>query len=178
MLSSGIHKRLIAVAGLIAGLLLAAAATPAFAHDELIGADPADGAVLDVLPPELTLTFSGVLLDGEGATELAVTDAGGADLTGGDPVLDGVRVTQPLTGTASGTVHVAWRVVSSDGHPISGEYTFSVGDVTAPSTPGPSLENDVVSVEVFPAWLAIGILAVIGVTVALVLSRRRPPRED
>jgi methionine-rich copper-binding protein CopC len=99
----------------VIGIVFAGA--PAWAHDELIGADPATGARVDALPAEITMTFSGVLMDEPGATDVVVTDAAGTDLTSGDPVIDGTRLTQQLSGSAAGEVTVIWRVVSSDGHP-------------------------------------------------------------
>lgn len=107
-------------------------ASPAHAHDELVSTDPAADSSVAALPAQLTLTFSGELATDPGATELAVTDASGASLADGDPVVSGTVVTQPLTGAASGTVTVLWKVVSSDGHPISGDYAFTV---TAPASP-------------------------------------------
>lgn len=107
-------------------------ASPAHAHDELVSTDPAADSSVAALPAQLTLTFSGELATDPGATELAVTDASGASLADGDPVVSGTVVTQPLTGAASGTVTVLWKVVSSDGHPISGEHAFTV---TAPASP-------------------------------------------
>ena len=112
--------------GLLAAIGIVFAGAPAWAHDELIGSDPAVGAQVDALPAEITLTFSGVLLDEPGATDVVVTDAAGTDLTSGDPVIDGTRLTQQLGGSAVGEVTVIWRVVSSDGHPVSDRFTFSV----------------------------------------------------
>ena len=116
-----------ALLALIVGFALTLVASPAFAHDELIGSSPAAGSEVDALPAEITLTFSGVLIDGAGTTQIVVTDASGADITGGDPVLDGTKVTQPLAASAApGLVTVVWRVVSSDGHPVSDQFTFTV----------------------------------------------------
>lgn len=168
-------RRPIALWGLVLGLLLATGASPALAHDELIGTDPAGGAVLASPPTSLTLTFSGILLDEEGATEVAVLDASGASLTDGDPVLDGVRVTQALTGEGSGTVTVQWRVVSSDGHPISGEYAFSVGDGVAPATPAPAEPADTFDPTLL---LVVAAVLVSGVMVVLVAARKRGAGED
>lgn len=179
--SSRIHKRLIAALGVLAGLAVATIASPAFAHDELLSTDPDSGAVLEALPETLTLTFSGVLLAGEGATDVVVTGADGSDLTAGEPVLDGVRVTQPLTGAASGTVAVAWRVVSSDGHPISGEFAFAVGDASTPATTPPSPGDeagDEAGDELLPVWIGVGVIVVAGGVIALLLTRRRPSHED
>ncbi len=118
---------------LVTGGLLAAA--PASAHDELVSTDPAADSTVEALPPQLTLTFSGELASDAGATELQVTDAAGESLGDGDPVVEGTSVTQALAGAASGPITVLWKVVSSDGHPISGQYGFTV---TAPATPTPT----------------------------------------
>lgn len=126
-----------AIAAAAAALLLTLGgvlvASPASAHDELVSTDPAADAVLDALPAQLTLTFSGELATDPGATELQITDAAGTTLADGEPLVEGTTVTQPLGGAASGVVTVLWKVVSSDGHPISGEFAFSV-----PTTPTPT----------------------------------------
>lgn len=151
-------------------------ASPAFAHDELIGADPAAGSQVGELPAAVTMTFSGVLLDEPGATEVAVTDAAGTDLTDGAPQLEGTRLTQPLQGSASGTVTVTWRVVSSDGHPISDRFTFAVGDgATSPlgsqtPLPGPPMA----ATDMTWLWVAGAVLIVaVGGLVVVLLARKR-----
>lgn len=160
-------------------LVLAGAAAPASAHDELLSSDPAADSVLDTAPETLTLTFSGVLTGGEGATEMAVTDATGADLTTGSPVTDGVRVTQSIDAAATGTIHVAWRVVSSDGHPISGEYSFVVGEASpaSPSATAPANGSGGPG-ELLFVWIAVGVIVVAAAVFLVVLTRRRPSRED
>lgn len=187
-MSQGIHtplrfrRTLQALGALIIAFALAAIASPASAHDDLLGADPAADAEVAVLPTEIVLTFSGVLLDDAGASEVVVTDAAGASLTGGDPLVDGTRLTQPLTGNASGVVTVIWRVVSSDGHPISGEYSFTVGDsAIAPlgtETPLPGAPmNDT---GMGAVWIVLGIVAAAlgGALVAVLIARSRGRRED
>lgn len=121
----------------VAALLLAlfavfAPASPVFAHDQLVSTDPAADAVLDAMPAEITLTFSAELLGDGGSNVVEVTDAAGTPLAEGAAAVDGITVTQALSGAASGPVSVLWRVVSSDGHPISGEFAFTV---EAPATP-------------------------------------------
>lgn len=130
-------RRLRFAVAMLVSLLLAAGgvlvAAPAHAHDELVSSDPAADAAVDTLPAQLTLTFSGELATDPGATELAVTDATGASLADGEPVVAGTVVTQALAGAASGVVTVLWKVVSSDGHPISGEYAFTVTAAPSPT---------------------------------------------
>jgi copper resistance protein C len=53
----------------------------------------------------------------------------------GPAVVDGTTVTQALTGEATGAIGVVWRVVSSDGHPVSGEYSFTVTAPVPENTP-------------------------------------------
>ena len=126
------------LAGLAAAFALAAAsllvtASPAAAHDELIGSDPQTGATVDALPAELTLTYSANIAPDAGASEVQVTDAAGTALQDGAPVVQDNVLTQTLTGEASGAVTVLWKVVSSDGHPISGEFTFTVAGAPTPT---------------------------------------------
>lgn len=143
-MSQGIHKApartfAAAIAGLaVACGLLFAGASPASAHDELIGTDPASGVTLDASPAQLTLTFSAEIADDPGASEVQVTDAAGTSLAGEPAAQDNV-LTVPLVGEASGAVTVLWKVVSSDGHPISGEFGFTVTPATTPTpTPTPT----------------------------------------
>lgn len=120
---------------LLAAAALLVPALPAAAHDELIGTDPASDAVLETLPEQITLSYSADVLTDAGATVIEVTDAAGTSLTDGAPEVSGSEVTQALAGPASGTVTVQWRVVSSDGHPIDGEFAFSVPESTPTPTP-------------------------------------------
>lgn len=191
--SQGIHKprrrrrhgiRTLLVA--LVALALTGVASPAFAHDELLGAEPAPDTVVAALPAEIVLTFSGVLLDEPGATEVVVRDAARTSLTGGDPVLDGTKLTQPLTGSADGAVTVIWRVVSSDGHPVSGEYAFTVGDGAAPA-PSPTADatdapdaSAAVSDGMRAVWIVLGVVAVAlgGALLAVLVARARGRRED
>jgi methionine-rich copper-binding protein CopC len=125
------------VVAALAALALLVPALPASAHDQLVSSDPAADAVLDALPAEITLTYSAELLGDGGSNVVEVTDAAGTVLNDGAAVVDGTNVTQALTGEASGAVTVLWRVVSSDGHPISGEFAFTVEGAVAPA-PSPS----------------------------------------
>ncbi len=129
-------------ATLLAAFLVLFSPLSASAHDALVSSSPeADGSV-ETVPTELTLTFSAKLIDGEGATEVVVTDPSGDAVTDGAATVDGAIVTQPLRGTGpAGEYHVIWKVVSSDGHPTSGEYSFTVtvGDSgTAAPTAAPT----------------------------------------
>lgn len=144
VLSREVHKRRSSpaarwAASVIAGLLalgsLALSAAPAAAHDELISASPAADESVEGIPAEVRLVFSGVLSPEAGATAVDVVDGAGTSIADGAPVVEENTVTQALDAAsgASGAIRVLWRVVSSDGHPISGEYTFSVAAAPPPS---------------------------------------------
>jgi methionine-rich copper-binding protein CopC len=146
--TSSVVPRRRSLSAVLASLLLAVAAlfvlpaSPAFAHDELVSTDPPADAVLDALPSQITFTYSADILTEDGTAVVEVTDADGTALTEGTPVVSGTDVTQTLAGSASGVVTVKWRVVSSDGHPIDGTFSFSVNAAsptpTATATPTPT----------------------------------------
>lgn len=173
------RTRLLALTGLLSALLVGIAA-PAYAHDELIGTAPEIDASVDALPTQITMTFSGVVLADAGATEIDVLDASCTPLTTGDPVFDGTRVHQELTGEASGPITVVWRVVSSDGHPVSGTWGFTVGDGAGQTPCAAAAPDTEQAASGFDPTLLIvvGAVLVVGVVVVLLLARRRPSTED
>ena len=112
-------------------------ASPALAHDVLVGTDPADGAVLDVAPPAVVLTFAAEQA-GVGA-EVVVTGPDGASWSAGAAVVDGTTVTQPLAaGMPDGAYAVAWRSVAQDGHPVTGAFGFTLDVPDAETTGEPA----------------------------------------
>lgn len=119
----------LAQAATATGLLaLSLGFTPAHAHDELVSTNPAADTTLDQAPKELELTYSGDIMDVAGANQVRVTNAAGETVTEGEPEVDGAIVTQDLAAQESDdTYTVTWRVVSSDGHPIQGTFTYTVG---------------------------------------------------
>lgn len=121
---------------LLAAFLVLFSPLSASAHDALVSSTPAADSEVETLPTELTLTFSAKLIDGEGATEVVVTDPDGDTVTDGPATVNGAVVTQPLVSSApAGEYHVIWKVVSSDGHPTSDEFFFTVttGSEAVPS---------------------------------------------
>lgn len=121
---------------LLAAFLVLFSPLAASAHDGLIASSPAADSTVETLPAELTLTFSADLIDGEGATEVVVTDAAGTSVIDGPATVEGGVVTQPLVAeAAAGEYHVIWKVVSSDGHPTSDEFFFTVNTSTVAAAP-------------------------------------------
>ncbi|MBM3714798.1 MAG: copper resistance protein CopC [Actinobacteria bacterium] len=111
----------------VAVVVVLTSAAPASAHDELLSSSPVAGENLPSPPEEITLTYSADVLD-MGA-EVVVADGDGTDWVAGDPVVASGVVSVPLQeGMPDAGYEVRWRVVSSDGHPISGLIPFTVGD--------------------------------------------------
>jgi copper transport protein len=111
---------------------LALGPAPADAHAELISTEPASGEQLDAAPERVVLRFTESVDVSDDAIE--VLTAGGDPVDVGDPGhLDGegAAVAVDLPDLGDGTYVVSWRVISSDSHPVSGAFTFGVGDARA-----------------------------------------------
>jgi methionine-rich copper-binding protein CopC len=112
----------------VAALLAIATATPAYAHDGLVGSTPAAGEAVTAELTSVDLTFSDDFLQIGG-----YTPAFGIQITGPDGrfyntdcvVLDGGTISTPAELGESGDYTVVWQVVSSDAHPISDTFGFS-----------------------------------------------------
>ncbi|WEH16466.1 copper resistance protein CopC [Streptomyces sp. VNUA24] len=121
-------RALLLVVAVLAGVLLGSAA-PASAHAVLTDSDPREGAVLKTAPEHVTVSFNESVALREDSVR--VLDPESRPVTAGDPEhADGGANTArvPLTdGLEEGTYTVSWRVLSEDGHAISGAFTFAVG---------------------------------------------------
>ncbi len=113
------------------------AAAPAAAHTALIKITPYAGAQLTAAPTKVVLEFNEPV-SRTFATVVVSTTAGVA-VTRGKPMVLGARVTQLLsTELASGHYRVAYRLVSADGHPVSGESDFTLALIPAASSAPPA----------------------------------------
>ena len=131
--------RPIVCAAVVAVGLSLTIAGPANAHTELIGSSPsADSSVSDV--SEVSITAGEELLDiGKNAEGfvLSVRDENGLYYGDGCVTVDGDTASMPVSLAAAGDYVVAYRVVSNDGHPVEGEYSFSfTGDDAAEQSVG------------------------------------------
>lgn len=114
----------------IAGALALASAA-AFAHPKLVSSTPADQAVV-AAPAKIELHFSEDLVTQFSGAKLTMTSMPGMDMPmkmavkvspGDDPKTMVVTPTSPLP---AGGYRVDWRAVSSDTHPITGNFSFTV----------------------------------------------------
>lgn len=115
--------------GLATVFLVLLTGTGARAHDALESTTPADGETLSSAPEALVLSYTGDI--SHLGTQVQVSGPDGV-VAAPEPEVDGVQVRQPLPpDLPDGEYAVAWRVTSSDGHPISGTFAFTVGDAAA-----------------------------------------------
>lgn len=111
-------------------VLVGLGAGAAQAHNTLRSTDPADGSTVTVVPAALTLTFDQPAT--AIGTEIVVLAPDGRTVSVGEPVLVDANVSQAIEGELpAGTYSVQWRVTSADGHPLSGELTFTAAEATA-----------------------------------------------
>jgi len=131
-------RRLIGVAALaaapVAGLALATAPV-ALAHDQLVSSTPEDGGTVSTPLTSVELVFSNTIPSE--FVQVAVTDADGGSHVDGTPTTVGDTVTQPVQQLPDGAYTIAYRVVSSDGHPIEGTVAFTVSGVGPAEPPAP-----------------------------------------
>ncbi|MHA7306496.1 copper resistance CopC family protein [Arthrobacter sp. TMN-49] len=152
-------------------------AAPASAHDQLISSNPTPEERLGVAPSSVKLSFSAPLLTL--GYEIRIVDAGSKNWARGTATLDRDSLSQPVVADLpEGEYQVRWRVVSSDGHPINGAYSFLVGakaqQGSIPNVTGqePAATTAAASgvagpaASAFPAW---GIPALFGAGAGLVL---------
>ncbi|MGN2642130.1 MULTISPECIES: copper resistance CopC family protein [Nocardia] len=117
---------------LIAAALASTGAT-ASAHSELEGSDPAPSAVLDTTPTAVTLTFNQRIAQ-QFATVSVMGGPADEQWVAQGVTVDGPTVRATLRpGLPAGQFTVGYRVVSADGHPITGSYGFTVTALAAPS---------------------------------------------
>ena len=121
---------LLATLAVLWSLLLA---SPAAAHAELVDIAPANGAQLTRPPTAVRMTFTeSVNLVDDG---IRLVDHVGATVPTPDPTVDGRTVTWPMpTDLPEGHYVVTWRVLSKDGHPVSGAFSFGVGTAAVPGS--------------------------------------------
>jgi copper transport protein len=121
---------LLATLAVLWSLLLA---SPAAAHAELVSTAPANGAQLTRPPTEVRMTFTeSVNLVDDG---VRLVDHLGVTGPTPEPTVDGRTVTWPMPADLpEGHYVVTWRVLSKDGHPVSGAFSFGVGTIAVPGS--------------------------------------------
>lgn len=143
-LTTVVRTTAVALLGSLA--FLASPPHAALAHSELVSSSPSDGAELRKAPKEVVLTFgeevlsqgSGIVVNGPDGQRYDIA----ASLTVG-----GTKASIDLEpASTDGRYDVSYRVVSVDGHVVSGSTTYSLVGVkptkSTASTPTPTGGSD------------------------------------
>lgn len=108
--------------------------SPAAAHSDSVETNPTDGARLRTLPAEATMTFNEAPKQAD--VVLARPD-GKVDKLAAQVIGSRVTARLPANG-ARGPYTLSYRVVSADGHPVSGSVSFTITTGPVPTTPRPT----------------------------------------
>ncbi len=138
---SRIARQLVAALAILVGVL-ALGTTAASAHATLESSSPADGQSVLTSPSEIRITFSEAVTTISGG--LSVLDADGKTVdVGNSEVVGGRTLVAPISETLSDGTYVAtYRVLSADGHPVSGSLLFAVGAGALDRSAQPSSSGD------------------------------------
>lgn len=122
----------------LAGLAVFGFATPALAHNVLVGSDPAAGSSVANGPSRVSLTFNAPVQFGANTLTVIGPDGQHWEKTdnatvNGDSVTTSVAPLGP-----AGLYKVGYRIISADGHPVSGEVTFTLTKAGTGTPPGSS----------------------------------------
>lgn len=155
--------------------LLMVPAAAAQAHDVLESTDPADGSTVRTVPTKIGLTFDHTPI--AMGSVVRVEDATGADQADGPVSIVDNHVTQAVkTDAPEGKYKVVWRVVSSDGHPIEGTFTFAADAASTPGTATPAAAPAPAGAGIQTGLITAGVVAailILALVVAAIFIKRR-----
>ena len=111
---------------LVAAALGLGVPAPAGAHSLLLESTPAAGSTLATAPLTLSLRFNNRVE--KLLSRLMLFTERGEPVRLATPASEGAadRLSAPLPALAPGAYRVEWRVFSTDGHVVSGRFTFRV----------------------------------------------------
>ena len=101
----------------------------AFAHAAIESTLPAKGAVVAQSTNKVVMQFGEELLvlEGKSPNSIIVSDSHGKKVSTGRVTVSGAKISNALKSPLNpGKYTVKYRVVSADGHVVSGSYTFTV----------------------------------------------------
>ena len=110
----------------------------ASAHGEIVSTFPEQYTNATPIPTQVWIEFDGNLqtLDGQAINTIDVVDSTGLTVSYGDQIIEGGKISTKLSGqSAPGVFTVNYRIVSEDGHPVEGSYTFNASPNFADDAP-------------------------------------------
>ena len=109
-------------------LLIFAGMQSADAHAQLISSNPTKNQIVRTLPSLVWLEFDGDLLSfaDKQINKITVTNSIKKRVDIGGPIVGGARISTKLKASLpAGKYLVSYRIVSEDGHPVQGTYSFT-----------------------------------------------------
>ena len=107
--------------------LLATGASPASAHAQLTKANPKANSTVYAIPAKINLQFTDDIVELDGGNLITVTAPSGKRIDTGATAVLGNQLSVALKkSTVIGKYTVRYRVISEDGHPITGTFKFSL----------------------------------------------------
>lgn len=169
--------RRVALIAAVVGVALALPAA-AWAHAALVSTSPLGSKIVTPAPSQVTLTYSEPIEPRFAI--ISVTDAGGHLVTSGPPANapgDRTTLVVPLKKIPEGWYLVYWRVISADGHPVRGAWTFAVGPNAGPAPQFviPSISETAATPQlVILRWIVfLSLMAAVGLFVMRIAIARR-----
>ena len=173
-----LRGRVVLVAAAAAAAALAFPAL-ASAHAVLLRTSPVASGTVNTPPTQVALTYSEAVEPRFAI--VSVTNAAGEQQTSGSPQRAPTNPNQlvvPLKEIGEGWYLVYWRVISVDGHPVRGAFTFAVGPNPGPAPQFviPSLSETAATPKLLIArWATfLSMMAAIGLFVLRMLTARPP----
>ena len=163
----------------VAAIAAAALAFPALAsaHAVLLKTSPVASGTVNTSPTHVALTYSEAVEPRFAI--VSVTDAAGKQQTSGPPSRSPTNPDEldvPLNPLSEGWYLVYWRVISVDGHPVRGAFTFAIGPNPGPAPQFviPSLSESAATPKLLIArWATfLSLMAAVGLFVLRMLTAR------
>src|SRR5262245_7259304 len=163
-----------AIAALVAALALPATA---WAHAVLVATVPTASGIVNTQPGQVELTYSEPVEPRFAIVSVTIAD--GHQVTAGAPRRSPSNVNTlivPLDRLPQGWYLVYWRVISTDGHPVRGAFTFALGP-----NPGPAPQFVIPSISetaatpgliTFRFIVFLAVMAAVGIFVLRMLIAR------
>jgi len=161
--------------------LIATSALPAYAHTSLELSTPSDGQSIEFMPAEFSASFDEDLveIEGEVVNTLELESADGAKYVLSSATIAGPTVSATVEDGEypAGNYLLKYRVVSADGHPVTGEIKFStqsltnIGSLPAEADATPYLAKTEDSSPESALYIAVGLI-LLALASALVIKKR------
>lgn len=154
----------------LVGAILVFSSPNAFAHTELVSANPAANSIVAAAPENISLTFSEApILAG---SYIQVEQDQAKLVSKPKTVLDGTSLVIPWPADITpGQVKVSWRSVADDGHVEVGSFEFTYKQATVSQSPAENTTSNNSTRDI--AGLAAGIALVILIIGILATTRRK-----